>query len=89
MNNTRLLCASSAGAILIGAAAAAHAQETGTRPAGYPDKPVRMLLGSTAGGSGDTVARLLAARMIERWGRQVIVDNRTGASGVTAMELLA
>jgi tripartite-type tricarboxylate transporter receptor subunit TctC len=55
----------------------------------YPTKPVRFIVGSTAGGSPDVIARAIAQKLSEAWGRQVIVDNRTGAAGAIAVELTA
>ena len=54
----------------------------------YPNKPIRMLVGYGPGGATDLSARLLAARFSETLGQQVIVDNRSGASGMIATALL-
>jgi tripartite-type tricarboxylate transporter receptor subunit TctC len=55
----------------------------------YPARPVRMLLGITPGGGTDVVARAVAQKLTERWGRTFVVDNRPGANGVIAMTLVA
>jgi tripartite-type tricarboxylate transporter receptor subunit TctC len=55
----------------------------------YPARPVRLLVPSTPGGSVDTLARTIATRLTERWGQQVVVDNRAGAGGVIAAETTA
>ena len=55
----------------------------------YPARPVRLLVPSTPGGSVDTLSRTIAARLSERWGQQVVVDNRAGAGGVIAAETTA
>ena len=55
----------------------------------YPAKPIRMVVPTTPGGSVDTLARTIAPKLAERWGQQVIVDNRAGAGGVVAAELTA
>ena len=53
----------------------------------YPVRPIRMLFGSTAGsGAGDMSARLLAQKMSEILGQNVVVDNRPGAGGAIADE---
>src|SRR5690349_21575294 len=55
----------------------------------YPVRPIRLLVPSTPGGSVDTLARAIAARLSERWSQQVVVDNRAGAGGVIAAETTA
>lgn len=57
--------------------------------AAYPVKPIRFLVGVAPGGGTDFAARLIGARLSERWGQPVITDNRTGATGNIAMELTA
>ncbi len=54
----------------------------------YPQRPVRLIVGLPPGGSTDLMARMLAARLTERWGQQVVVDNRPGASGIIGIELV-
>jgi tripartite-type tricarboxylate transporter receptor subunit TctC len=55
----------------------------------YPGRPVRLLIPFPAGGSNDVVGRLVAARLGERFGRQLVVDNRSGAGGVIGTEAVA
>ena len=55
----------------------------------YPVRPVRLLVPSTPGGSVDTLARTIAVRLSEKWGQQVVVDNRAGAGGVIAADVTA
>jgi tripartite-type tricarboxylate transporter receptor subunit TctC len=50
----------------------------------YPAKPVRMLIGFTAGSEIDVVARLVAHEMSEKWGHKIVIENRTGAGGTVA-----
>jgi tripartite-type tricarboxylate transporter receptor subunit TctC len=48
---------------------------------GYPQKPVRMIVASSAGSNPDTIGRVVANALTQLWGQQVIVDNRAGAGG--------
>ena len=54
----------------------------------FPNRPMRMLVSSAAGGSNDITARAVAAKLGERTGQSVLVDNRAGGNGVIAMETL-
>lgn len=55
----------------------------------FPSKPVRIIVGFGAGGSTDIVARILAQSLTTDWKQNVLVENRTGASGMIAAELVA
>ena len=57
--------------------------------ADYPTRPIRMLAGFSAGGGSDLAARTVAQKMSEALGQSVVVDNRTGATGAIAAEMLA
>ncbi|MBI3045685.1 MAG: tripartite tricarboxylate transporter substrate binding protein [Betaproteobacteria bacterium] len=54
---------------------------------GYPQRPLRMVIGLPAGGSTDVMGRIVAAKLTERLGQQVVVDNRPGASGIIGITL--
>ncbi len=55
----------------------------------YPAKTIRLVSPFPPGGSVDVVGRILAAKLTENLGQQVIVDNRSGASGIIGTELVA
>lgn len=55
----------------------------------YPSKPVKFVVGSSPGATPDVIARLVAKKLTDSWGVQVLVDNRTGASGTLAAEQVA
>ncbi len=59
----------------------AHAQD-----AAYPNRPIKMLVGFGAGGGTDIAARIMAQKMSEILGQSIVVENRTGASGMIAAE---
>src|SRR5437867_4883509 len=67
---------------LLAAAVPAASQE-------YPTRPVRMIVGFAAGGGTDTTARPIAQKLSELFGQQVIVDNRPGAAGNIATDIVA
>jgi len=47
----------------------------------YPDRPVRMLIAFPGGGTIDTLGRILAQKLTEAWGQNVVIENRPGAGG--------
>jgi len=55
----------------------------------YPSKPIRCISPYAPGGGNDTMARLIAQRLTESWGQQVIVDNRPGANTVIGTDIVA
>jgi tripartite-type tricarboxylate transporter receptor subunit TctC len=60
---------------------------TGLDPA-YPKRPIRIISGSI-GSTSDFAARFVGQRLTERWGQQVVIDNRSGAGGIIAGEIVA
>jgi|SRR5688572_7416355 tripartite-type tricarboxylate transporter receptor subunit TctC len=56
---------------------------------GFPSKPIRWIVGFTPGASNDVIARTVAARLTEIWGKQIIIDNRPGAGGMIGGEMVA
>ncbi len=59
------------------------------QPVRFPDKPIKIVVGFSAGGGTDVVARLLAQKLTESFGQTVVVENRAGASGMIAGEAVA
>ena len=59
------------------------------RAEAWPARPVKLVVGYAAGGATDQVARLVAARLTEQLGQQVVVDNRAGANSNVAAEAVA
>jgi tripartite-type tricarboxylate transporter receptor subunit TctC len=68
--------------LTLGAAGSALAQT-------YPTKPIRVVIGFAPGGPADIVGRLVAPRMSESLGQQVVIDNRGGAGGTIGAEVVA
>ena len=69
-------------AILLALSTAAFAQD-------YPNRPVRLIIPFPPGGSNDVVGRVMATALSEALGKQVVVDNRSGAGGVIGTEVAA
>ena len=57
--------------------------------ANYPAKPIRLVIALAPGGGVDTSGRLLGQKFLEAWGQQVVADNRPGAGGTIATEVVA
>jgi tripartite-type tricarboxylate transporter receptor subunit TctC len=73
--------------LLLAATAAVFA--TTTVHADYPDRPIRIIVPFTPGGSTDILARMMGQKLTEAWGQQVVVENRPGANGVVGGEITA
>ena len=80
MNNRRKLVIA-LGAVALAAPLAA-AQQT------YPNKPIRFIVPFPPGGGADIAARVIAQKLTESWGQQVIVDNRPGGNTIIGSEVL-
>src|SRR5688572_1773383 len=57
--------------------------------ASYPNKPVRLIISFPAGGPADFFGRVIAQKLTESLGQQVVVENRAGAAGILATEMVA
>ena len=74
------------GRVAASIAALALSLVTTTANAAYPDKPIRMLVGFTPGGTTDLFARALSDRLSQALGQPIVVDNRPGAAGQIASD---
>jgi tripartite-type tricarboxylate transporter receptor subunit TctC len=72
------------GVALAGTLAAASLAQTGR----YPDRPVKVVVGFSAGGGTDVAGRVIAQKLTETMGQSFVVENRPGASGLIASEVV-
>jgi tripartite-type tricarboxylate transporter receptor subunit TctC len=70
-------------------AALAWASEASAQSSPYPNHPIRLIVGFTAGGPTDVIARLVAQKLSESWGQQIYVENLPGAGSNTASATVA
>jgi tripartite-type tricarboxylate transporter receptor subunit TctC len=85
MKSPRLLRLALSVALVLGFAAGTALPQTSD----FPNRPIKMLVGFGAGGGTDIVARIVAQKMTEGLGQSVVVEDRTGASGLIAAEDVA
>ncbi|HEV2008326.1 MAG TPA: tripartite tricarboxylate transporter substrate-binding protein [Burkholderiales bacterium] len=81
MRTEKLLAAIAIPAML--AVSAAHAAQ----PA-YPEKPIRLVIGSAPGSGPDIISRALADRLYGAWGQRIVVDSRPGVAGILSADLV-
>jgi tripartite-type tricarboxylate transporter receptor subunit TctC len=69
-------------------AAGALAVPLGAQAQAYPEKPIHLIVGFQPGGVTDIAARVVGQKLSDTWKQQVVVENRTGAAGLVAVELV-
>jgi tripartite-type tricarboxylate transporter receptor subunit TctC len=74
--------------VAVAAAISVSAAYAGATEQVFPNRPVRLITGST-GSTADISARFMAQKLSERWGHQIVVDNRAGAGGIIGGEIVA
>jgi len=75
--------------LLLGCCAAFAQSGANTATQAYPNRPVRMIVAFPPGGGNDIIARLIGARLTNRLGQQLVIDNRGGASGIIGTDIVA
>ena len=75
--------------LMLTAAGMLLALSTSVAAQDYPNKPVKLIIPFPPGGSNDVVGRMVATQLSERLGKQVVVDNRSGAGGVIGTDIAA
>ncbi|MGB3431260.1 Bug family tripartite tricarboxylate transporter substrate binding protein [Achromobacter sp.] len=76
-------------AILAALALAGSTAPVWAQAAGYPEKPVKVVVPYSAGGPADALMRALGQKLSEKWGQPVIVENRPGANEIIGADLVA
>jgi tripartite-type tricarboxylate transporter receptor subunit TctC len=88
LNKVLIAAASSAALAWFSGATLAQAQPKAANQ-DYPNRPVRIVVPGSAGSANDFTARAIAQRFTDAWGQQMVLDNRSGAGGVIAHEIVA
>lgn len=83
MINAKLFAALVTSAIC--GAISAHAAQ----PAAYPDRPIRLVIGSAPGSGPDIISRALSERLYRSWNQRVVVDARPGVAGIISAEIVS
>jgi tripartite-type tricarboxylate transporter receptor subunit TctC len=74
--------------LLIAAAIASTASTAHAAESAFPDRPIRLVIGSAAGSGPDIISRVLADRLYKAWNHRVVVDARPGVAGILSAELV-
>ena len=77
------------GALVAGLAMAVLGSPNGTQAQGFPERTVRIIVPTGAGGSIDTTARVVAGKLAELWGKPVVIEKRAGAAMIIGPEAAA
>jgi tripartite-type tricarboxylate transporter receptor subunit TctC len=76
-------------AFTLASAGVCAADNAGDEAAGYPSRPIRVIVPYAPGGGTDVLARLIGAKLAEKWGQSIVIDNRAGGGTVIGCELAA
>ena len=76
-------------AFVLWSATVAAAEKGMASGQGYPARPARLLVGFSPGGGTDLAMRIIGRKLSDLWGQQVVVDNRPGAGGLLAFDMVA
>ena len=87
--NTRVVNGATAASLAIACVSSAIAAQSGDPAAGFPSRPIRIVVGFTPGGQPDITARAIAAKLSEKFRQQVVIDNRPGAGGTIGTKIVA
>ena len=75
--------------LMLALSALVFTQSANAQAKGWPDKPIKLIVGFPPGGGSDAIARVIAIHLSQMWGQQVIIENRGGAAGSLAAEAVA
>ncbi len=89
MNTPRLRSIIKLGLVSICLCFGSTARAQSILPENWPNRPIRLIVPSAAGGAGDITSRILAQKLAERLGQQVIVENRVGGNGTVGSSAIA
>jgi tripartite-type tricarboxylate transporter receptor subunit TctC len=75
--------------LLAGLLSGLHAASLADAAAGFPNRPIKIIVPFPAGGTADVLPRIVGQKLSEKWGQSVIIDNRPGAGGNIGAEAVA